>query len=139
MNQNSPHNLLKNDTLLDILNTKLATIYFYKNIVVFEAKEGVTISYETSLPMLLKGLQVMKNRPLVYIANRIHSYSVNPTDFKYLESIPTLLGVGVVNYTEESKVNFNYERNFFKKPFRSFNSMEEAHQWAQTLLDNVKK
>ena len=139
MNQNSPHNFPESDPVLDILETKLATVYFYKNIVVFEAKEGATISYETSLPMLLKGLQIMKNRPLVYIANRVHSYSVNPTDFKYLEAVPTIKGFAFVNYTEETRVNSKYEGTFFKKPFQSFDTLEEAYRWTQSLLQLAKK
>ncbi|MEZ4779853.1 MAG: hypothetical protein R2786_10770 [Flavobacteriaceae bacterium] len=137
--KNKPHHFPEKNPLLDILETKLANIYFYQNVVVFEAKEGATISYETSLPMLLKGIQIMKNRPLVYIANRINSYSVNPTDFKYLEAVPTIKGFAFVNYSEESRVNAKYEASFFKKPFQSFDSLEEAYQWTQTLLLETKK
>ncbi|HAT64997.1 MAG TPA: hypothetical protein DCS66_10395, partial [Flavobacteriaceae bacterium] len=75
----------------------------------------------------------------VYIANRIHSYSVNPTDFKYLEAVPTLKGIAVVNYTEESKVNTFYESKFFNKPIESFESIEDAYYWAKNILKEVKK
>ena len=133
----TPHNFPEKQPLLDILKTKLATIYFYRNLVVVEAKEGATLSYETSLPLLLKGLQIMKNRPLVYITNRIHSYSVNPTDFKYLEAVPTIKGFAFVNYSKETRVNAHYEGSFLKKPFQSFDTIEDAYLWAQTILGEL--
>ncbi len=139
MAQNSPHNLPEEAPLLDILKTKIGTVYFYENFVIVEANEGALLSYSTSFQILLKGLQIMKNRPLVYIANRINSYSVNPTDFKYLESVPTLKGIALVHHTEESKVNAYYESTFFNKPIESFDSLEDAYYWAQNLLEVVKK
>lgn len=139
MAQNSPHNLPEEAPLLDILKTKIGTVYFYENFVIVEANEGALLSYSTSFQILLKGLQIMKNRPLVYIANRINSYSVNPTDFKYLEEVPTLKGIALVHHTEESKVNASYESTFFNKPIESFDSLEDAYYWAQDLLIGAKK
>ncbi|MEZ4859356.1 MAG: hypothetical protein R2781_11155 [Flavobacteriaceae bacterium] len=135
----NPHNLPEDASFLDVLKTKLATVYFYENIVVFEAQEGAIISHETALQILQKGIQIMKLRPLVYISNRIHSYSVNPTDFKYLEAVPTIKGFAFVNYTMESRINAQYEANFFKKPFQSFDSLEEAYHWAKEILATAKK
>jgi hypothetical protein len=139
MTHSSPHNLPEEVPLLDILKTKIATVYFYNNLVIVEANEGAVVSYKSSFEMLLKGIQIMKTRPVVYIANRIHSYSVNPTDFKYLEAIPTLKGIAVVHNTEESKVNASYESNFFNKPIQSFGSLEDAYYWAQNLLKAATK
>ena len=136
---NSPHNLPEKIPLLDILKSKVATVYFYENVVIVEANEGAIVSYKSSFEMLVKGIQIMKTRPLVYIANRIHSYSVNPTDFKYLEAVPTLKAIAVVNYTEESKVNASYEAKFFNKPIESFESLEDAYYWAKNILNEVKK
>ena len=139
MNTSSPHKFPENPPLLDVLKTKIATVYFYEHLVVFEANEGAVISYSTSIQMLLKGIQIMKNRPLVYIANRINSYSVNPTDFKYLEAVPTLKGIAMVHYSDESKVNAAYEAKFFNKPIESFDSLNEAYYWAQELLGVAKR
>lgn len=136
---NSPLTLPEEIPLLDILKTKIATVYFYENLVIVEANEGVVVSYNSSFEILKKGIQIMKTRPIVYIANRIHSYSVNPTDFKYLEAIPTLKGIALVHYTEESKVNATYEATFFNKPIESFESLEDAYHWAKNILNKIRR
>lgn len=46
MVSNSLHNLPEEIRLLDILKTKIATVYFYENIVIVEANEGAVVSYK---------------------------------------------------------------------------------------------
>ena len=135
MKLTNPHNFPEEEKLNHFMKTDIADIYFYKNVVVVEALEGVTLSYKTGFEILAKGLKVMGGKPFVYIANRINSYSVNPNDFKYLASIPSLKGIAVASKLESGRKNAELEKIFSKKTFEVFESIEEAYQWALELLD----
>ncbi|WP_339831837.1 hypothetical protein [uncultured Altibacter sp.] len=135
MNATSPHNFPASVPLRHVMETELGMVYFYDNIVVVEAYEGVTVSYSTGFSILIKGLQKLGTRPWVYIANRINSYSVNPNDYKYLEKIPTLQGLVIITPDELGKKNAALEANFFNKPFTVVDDLASAYNFAQGLLN----
>ncbi|HPE82701.1 MAG: hypothetical protein KDC94_01425 [Aequorivita sp.] len=128
------HNLPQGFQLKKKLETDIGMVYFYNGIVIFEAKEGVVLSYKTGFSILLKGLNYLGAKPWVYISNRVHSYSVKPMDYKYLNTVPTLRAVGVVNYNEMGHTNAELEAKFCKKPFQMFDNLTEAAIWGKGYL-----
>jgi hypothetical protein len=128
------HNIPDSAQLKEVFDTEVATIFFYDNIVIVEALEGVTLSYKTSFSVLVKGLKYMGNRPWVYISNRVHSYSVNPNDYKYLNEIPSLKAIAIVNYTETGRKNAQLEAAFCKKPFKVFDDLTGAYEWVKQKI-----
>jgi hypothetical protein len=130
----SPHNLPNDFQLKSKLETDIGVVYFYGNIVVFEANEGVTLSYKTGFSVLLKGLTIVGTKPFVYISNRTNSYSIKPMDYKYLNKVPTLKCVGIVTYSEVGHSNAELESNFCKKPLRIFDNLTEAVIWGKGFL-----
>jgi|TARA_R100000306_G_scaffold12158_3_gene14275 hypothetical protein len=132
----SHHTLPETAVLKNIMDSKIGTIYFYGNIVIVEAKEGVTLSYKNAFPILVKGLTYLKVSSWVYISNRINSYSLIPQDYKYLEKVPTLKGIAVVAKTNIGLKNTEVEATFFNKPFVSFSNLTEAYNWGKDLLDS---
>ncbi len=100
MQKISPHNLPPDFQLKKVLETEIGVVYFYDNIVIFEAKEGIVMSYKTGFSLLLKGLNYLGPNAGYYISNRINSYSIKPMDYKYLNNVPTLRALAVVNYNE---------------------------------------
>ena len=134
MEQISPHQLPPDFRLTNMLETDIGILYFYGNIVVFEAFEGVILSYKTGFSVLLKGLTIVGTQPFVYISNRIHSYSIKPMDYKYLNKVPTLKCCGIVTYSEVGHSKAELESNFFKKPFRVFDNLSEAVIWGKGYL-----
>jgi len=116
------------------LDTDIGMVYFYDNIVVFEAKEGIIMSYKTGFSILLKGLNYLGPKRWVLISNRVHSYSIKPMDYKYLNKVPTLRAVGVVNYSEVGHSNAQLEAKFCKKPFQMFDDLTEAVIWSKGYL-----
>ncbi|RFN57934.1 hypothetical protein [Marixanthomonas ophiurae] len=132
----SHHSLPSSAVLKSIFNSEIGTIYFYGNIAIVEANEGVTLSYKNAFPVLVKGLNYLKVSSWVYISNRIHSYSLNPHDYKYLEKIPTLKGISIVYGSEIGKKNAAMESIFFNKPHTSFSTLTEAYNWSKELLDS---
>jgi hypothetical protein len=134
MQKTSPHNLPADFQLKKTLDTDIGMVYFYDNIVVFEAKEGIIMSYKTGFSILLKGLNYLGPKRWVLISNRVHSYSIKPMDYKYLNKVPTLRAVGVVNYSEVGHSNAQLEAKFCKKPFQMFDDLTEAVIWSKGYL-----
>src|SRR5690606_8013689 len=129
-----PHNLPAEFQLKKILETEIGKLYFYEDILVLEAKEGITLSYDTGFSVLLKSLNILDEKPWVYIGNRVNSYATQPVDLKYLNELPSLKAVGTVNYSELGVLNSELESKFCTKPFEIFNNLEEAMIWAKTQL-----
>jgi hypothetical protein len=134
MQKITQHNLPNDFQLKSKLETDIGVVYFYGNIVVFEANEGVTLSYKTGFSVLLKGLTIVGTKPFVYISNRTNSYSIKPMDYKYLNKVPTLKCVGIVTYSEVGHSNAELESNFCKKPLRIFDNLTEAVIWGKGFL-----
>lgn len=134
----SPHNLPFTINENNILKTRILTAYFYGNIVVVEADEGVTLSYTTAFSILVAGLKRLGNRPFVYVTNRVNSYSVNPNDYVYLEKIPTLKGIAIVAPNDLVRRNAQLELNFCKKPMKIFESLIDSVEWSEQLLSGDK-
>lgn len=134
MEQISPHNLHSDFQLKKVLETNIGLVYFYGNLIVVEANEGIVLSYKTGFSVLLNGLSMLGAKPWVYISNRIHSYSIKPMDYKYLNKVPTLKAIGIVNYNEMGHLNATLEAKFCKKPFMVFNNLQEAAIWGNSFL-----
>jgi hypothetical protein len=134
MKPNNPHNLPEGNTLKHLLETEIGTIYFYPDLVIVEAKEGVTLSYKTGFSILLKGLQITGFKPFVYISNRINSYSVDPNDYKYLNKISSLKAIAIVSEFESARQNANLEKAFSRKDLEIFEDIQEAYKWATSKL-----
>ncbi|MEM7186848.1 MAG: hypothetical protein AAF466_09330 [Bacteroidota bacterium] len=134
MKPNNPHNLPNGVYLKDQLDTDIGTIYFYPNIVIVEAHEGVTINYKTAFSILLRGLQITGFKPVVYISNRINSYSVDPNDYKYLNKISSLKAIAIVSKLESARQNAKLEKEFSKKDLEIFEDLNDAYLWAMAKL-----
>jgi hypothetical protein len=118
----------------EVLDTEIGTIYFYDSILVMEAKEDVLISIKTGLSILLDVVKRVGLKPVVYISNRVNSYSVDPNDYKFLNMIPNLKGIAIVSYSEINFQTVDLEKSFIKKPCESFNNLLEAKEWANEVL-----
>jgi len=135
MKKESPHGFPQSIPLRQVLDTPVATVYLYKQVVVVEAMEGVTLNYENAFSILLAGLQHMGTKPFLYISHRVNSYALNPHDYKYVEKIPTLKALAIVSTSAMGRKNAEMETNFFHKPMQIFSTMEEALAWGLPYLE----
>lgn len=121
--------------LEDRIVRKAATVSFYGNFVVVEFNEGINVSYATAFSLLVKALSVLGRKPWIYISHRKYSYSVKPTDYKYINKIATLKGLIIVR-KEEMRNNMEaLEANFCQKPFFVVKNMSEAIEIGKKLLE----
>lgn len=121
--------------LQEQFETHLGSIYIYDTVIMMEAREDVTVSFGTGMYILLKLLTKIGTRSVVYISHRINSYAVDPNDYKYLEMIPNLKGIAVVSYSESRRSTArSLEKKFYKKPFETFENLQDASSWATEIL-----
>lgn len=133
-NLNSPH-FSDGSELLHVYESDLGTLYFYKHIVVGEFFEGVSLSYQNGFTLLLKALKHIGTRPVVYLSNRVNSYSVQPNDYKYLEKVPNIKGIAIISSDPMGTSSAFLESKFFNKNFAVFNTIQDAHNWGKSILE----
>lgn len=113
--------------------------FFFEDIIVGEVNEGVHFD-------LIKVIQVVDklynhyglNSKIVYIANRINSYSTDPQTWPRLQERGDdfLIATALVSYNE---VSFNVaavERKLANIYIKRCIDINEAFNWAQQILDN---
>lgn len=119
-----------------VQTSEIGTIYFYKDLVITEFKEGVNVSYATGINLLLECLKHIGTRPFTLVSNRVNSYSVQPTDYKYLEKIPNLKGIAIVAKDAMSAANAMLEAKFYAKSFAVFHDVKSAREWSHGLVSS---
>jgi len=113
-----------------IIKTKELTIRVYNAIAIVEIEEGVAVSSKNGLEIFERLLSIIGDQPWVYISNRVNSYSLDPNDYRHLNEIHTLKGIGVIQYEKSIKTALELEKMFVKKPFKTFDDLDLAIEWA---------
>jgi hypothetical protein len=105
-------------------------VFIFENYLINQIKEGeiVTVDHAQVLKAMIN--KHFSNRKMIYIGNRVHSYSVNPLVYLKVAEIDNLLGIGIVANSEIKQSTANYEKQFSAKPFKIFANMNEAIVWA---------
>lgn len=114
---------------------------FCRNVVVGEIREGATINADHALELMSFGIEYYKDvTSVVYISNRKHSYSIDPT--LHLETgkiFPKLAGYGIVYYEERSLQVARLEQRFVPYPSELFVTLEAAIAWAVQCVEKAEK
>ncbi len=122
-------------TYLTTHELDLGTFHFYDQVVIGEIREGKSVNLDTALPLLALGYEFYKNKPAVYISNRKHSYSLDPTmHYETLKLVPYLAGYAWVVYNDINEKNARLEARFLQCPNAVHRSMDTAVAWAYELL-----
>ena len=119
-----------------IIKTKDVTIKVHKRVAIIEIAEGTAISYKNGIETFQRLMSMIGDKPWVYISNRVNSYSLDPNDYKHLNEIPTLKGIGVIQYKRSIETALELEKMFVKKPFQTFNDLDTAIEWALEKIND---
>tara|TARA_B100000795_G_scaffold261904_1_gene239188 strand:- start:935 stop:1204 length:270 start_codon:yes stop_codon:yes gene_type:complete len=79
-----------------IIKTNDITIRLHKSVAIIEIAEGTSLSYKNGIQTFRRLLSIIGDKPWVYISNRVNSYSLDPNDYKHLNEISMLKGIGVI-------------------------------------------
>lgn len=115
------------------LNYSFGDFYLFEDFVVAEIKEGVVFNWEDHAKQVVEEIVNLYEDNvdnIVYISNRVHTYSVVPSDwlrfFKYSYS---LKGYAVVSHGKRPIL----EKLFMKATMKNFVSLDKAIKWAYDL------
>ena len=112
---------------------------FYDNYVISIVNEGVTITEEISQKITDAAVNYYKDKPFVYITQRMYNYTVDPNVYHNVSKIKNLAGFVVVSESKGSIKNAILEKIFLDKPFQIFSNLDDAILWANNIFDMSKE
>lgn len=127
--------------VLQELNYDFADVYVFENFVVSEIKEDVIFNYDNHAKQMTADVTAILDTDgsdLVYVSNRIHSYSVMPQDWiKFFTNQYSLKGYCVVSDKKSSMLGFMVENLFFNNKMKRFSCIYEAINYLQKGVNEV--
>jgi len=109
------------------------SLEIYESSIVGTINEGVNLCVDKSAQIIELAINHFQSKPFVYIANRKHSYSVDPIIYKYNSEIKTLSGFAIVTNNVHTNT-VDIEKIFSNKPLEAFSSLKEAMDWTEHIL-----
>ncbi len=106
----------------------------HKDYVLTVMTEGITVIPKYNELLMMVAEQYYKNKPFVYISNRINSYSVDPSIHLEMNKIPNLIGFAVISNNPIQKMQTKLEKSLFKKEYKLFNTMKSAIDWKNMII-----
>lgn len=126
--------------VLHEINYSFGNYYLFENFVIAEMHEGIIANWEQHGKQIINDINQFYTKNgdctenIVYISNRINSYSVKPADWlKFYNNNHSMKAYGIVSYNDTGFFNALLERLFIKSAFNRFGSLERAIDWAKTL------
>ncbi len=118
--------------LEDIYILKIGTFYLFKDFLISEFNEGVTVDWESVQEILhIAESYYGTNASIAYISNRVHNYSLVPQDWlKFFKARKSINVMAVVSYNSRERSNILLEKMFFKNKIKKFYNLNEAVEWA---------
>jgi len=109
--------------------------YFFESIVVAELNEGIHFDWKrVKIVLELIVSYYGKGNKLVYISNRVNSYSIEPQLWgKYEKKYSLFISTGIVAYNKSGGLSVVLERVFAKESINRFRSLKEVMDWAIKL------
>ena len=91
---------------LHVMTYPSGTYYLFDTFVIAEMKEGIVYTWEDHARQIVEELTHLydhNGENIVYISNRVHSYSTRPSDWiKFYRSDFKLRAYGIVSYSKKS-------------------------------------
>lgn len=136
-----PMNSIRNTPLyqeaIHELNLDFGDFYLFETFIVGEVHKDMVVNWKDHFKYMVEQISHLydqNGKDLVYITNRIHPYSVVPSDwlhfFKYSYS---LKGYGIVSYTQKGRYNAIFEKLFMRSKMKNFTDINEAVLWAKEI------
>ena len=111
--------------------------YFFENVIISEFDEGSMMNFKNLSHLISEATKYYGfTKNLVYLSNRVHSYSVDHLDWKISsKGFKNLKGIGVISYNSFNRKVVDVEKIFCAKQMMSFPSLNDAIDWACELLE----
>lgn len=117
-----------------IIKTDIGKIYIHNNYMIAEVNEGETVSQFKYKIVIEAAKTYYKDKPFIYISNRINSYAVDPIVYKKTSEIENLVGFAIVSKNRIALRNTEIESLFSSKPLELFTHLDDALAWVKSVF-----
>ena len=118
------------------LTFPIGTFYIHNNYVKVVINEGETVNAESNQILVDIVEKYYVSKKFVYITHRINSYGVDTAVYKETSKIKNLVGFAVVSSKIAALFNAEIEKQFLNKPFETFTNLEDAIDWAESIVNS---
>jgi len=124
----------------EIREYEFGMFYFFDGLVISEMNEGEIFNWAIAEKIIDVAYEVLgQDKPIAYISNRIHNYSVVPTDWlKFYKHRHQLEFYSIVAYDKSGLASVVLERMFFRNKIRQFSNLENAIKWSLAQINEKK-
>ncbi len=116
-----------------------AEVQLFDNYIISTIKEGLVFDLEHQKKFYGIFDLYYPNKPFGYISNRKYDYTVNPTSYFEHSKYPRMVCMAVLCYNESSYRMAEFEKAFYKHPFKPFFTLEECIDWINEEITKHKK
>ena len=126
--------------VVKVFNYPFGNVYVFDGFVVSELNQGGTIGWEQTKLIVDDVTRFFnsKGENVIYISNRINSYSVIATDWlKFLKQRHSLKAYCIVSGNNVGTINSAIEKLFFNKKIKHFKTLNEAVNFVKSGLIEI--
>lgn len=130
---------LYNEVLKEF-NYSFGNVFVFEGFVVSEMNRGVVVSWENAKLIIDDVVSSLNTRgeDLIYITNRINSYSVVAADWlKFFKQSYSLKAYCIVSDNKMSSLNLMIEKLFFQNKIKHFSNLYAAINFVKKGLAEV--
>lgn len=109
-------------------------VFVFDEFLINQVREGVVIEPHHNDHLNAVVQEHFSGKNMIYVSNRVKSYSVNPLIYVEVERIPNVLAIAIIPKTALMRRNAEYEQGFYDKPYEIFDNLSEAIAWVHTIL-----
>jgi len=111
-----------------------AELFIFDEFIINQVKEGVTIEPHHNEILNEYIQKFYSGENMVYVSNRVKSYSVNPMIYPEAEKIPNLIAMAIIPDTHVMRKNAEFEKEFYDKPYEIFDHLTDAIRWVHKIV-----
>ncbi len=106
--------------------------YFFEKFVISELHEGVHFDWKrVKILSDLMQTHYGDDKSLVYLSNRVNSYSIEPQSWlKFDKKYHLFIASGIIAYDNRGGLSVVLERLFSKERIKKFRSLKNGIEWA---------
>ena len=126
--------------VLKELSFSFGKVFIFKGFVISEINQGEVVSWDNAKLIIDEVTSFLNTRgeDIIYISNRINSYSVVATDWlKFFKQRYTLKAYCVVSENQSGILNLMIEKLFFKNKIKHFEDIYTAINFVKKGLAEV--
>jgi hypothetical protein len=112
--------------------------FVFDEFLISQIRESTIIRPSHSIELANVITKHVGDSPMVYISNRILSYTVDPITYLDTAKIDNLKAIAIVTQERKFKKSAEYEKIFYKKSFEVFTALSQAIGWAKLTLHEFK-